>query len=171
MTLTHDHPGLQQLATTWTGSAQAHRTAADKAALVLRDHGPVAAAAEAAKTAHHKAAQAETTYDEANQAADRATGKARTAARHTLAAVARWALQHPHLRGLPGDPALSSDEHPVWDSDDIDALTGAEPAAVRDQLNAWAEQAVRIGEALAAVHESAAKDHLATAADLDATAT
>ncbi|SDN73071.1 Putative exonuclease SbcCD, C subunit [Streptomyces wuyuanensis] len=58
----------------------------------------------------------------------------------------------------------------MWDADDIDALNGAEPAAVRDQLNAWADQTVRAGEALAALHEGAAKDHLAAAAHFDATA-
>ena len=170
ITLTHDRFGLQQLATAWKASAQAHRSAADKAALVLRDYTPVAAAAETAKTADRKASGAEATYDEASQAADRATTEARTAARQTLAAVAQWALDHAHLRGLPNDPALSPHEHPVWDADDVDALSGAEPAAVRDQLNAWADQAVRAGEALAAVHEGAAKDHLAAAAHLDATA-
>ncbi|MEV6319428.1 hypothetical protein [Streptomyces sp. NPDC051776] len=156
ITLTQDRPGLQQLAATWKTFAQGHCGAADKAALVLRDHEPVA--------------EAETTYDGASQAASRATAVARTVASRTLAAVARWAPEHPHLRGLHNDPAFSTDEHQLWEADDIDVLAHAEPTAVRDQLNVWAEQVVRIGEALAAVHESTAKDHLASAADLDATA-
>ncbi|WP_244529906.1 hypothetical protein [Streptomyces wuyuanensis] len=103
ITLTHDRSGLQQLATGWEASAKDHRAAADKAALVQRDYRPVAAAAETAQTTSRKASDAESTYDEASQAADRATAEARTAARQTLAAVAQWALHHAHLRGLHND--------------------------------------------------------------------
>jgi hypothetical protein len=170
MTLTHDREGLEQLAPAWTGQAQKHCATADKAALILRDHGPVAAAEETATTAHHTAARAEGAYDEASQTHDRATAAARSAARQMLADVARWAPTHPDLRGLHDEAGLDGDEPLVWDADDVDALTHAEPAAVRDQLNAWADQALRIGESLAAGHESAAKQHLATAAGLDATA-
>lgn len=172
LTLTHNRPGLEQLATLWKAAAQAHRATADRAALIKRDHGPVAEVAEAATTTDGKAADAETSCDEARQAADRATAAARTAADQTLADVARWAREHPELRGLHNDVALAlpAGEHPVWETGDVDALTGAEPAVVRDQLNAWAEQVLRTGEAIAAVHENAAQAHLADAADLDATA-
>ncbi|MFD9195019.1 SbcC/MukB-like Walker B domain-containing protein [Streptomyces phaeochromogenes] len=170
MTLTHDHSGLEQLATGWTDRAQKHCSAADKAALILRDHDPVATADEAATTAHRTAAGAESAYDEASQAHDRATAAARSAARQVLADVARWALAHPDLRGLHDEAAPGGDELQVWDTDDVEALTHAEPSAVRDQLNAWANQALHIGEALAAGHESAAKEHLATAASFDAAA-
>ncbi|MEW2345360.1 SbcC/MukB-like Walker B domain-containing protein [Streptomyces griseoaurantiacus] len=170
MTLTHDREGLEQLAAQWTARARNHCSAADKAALILRDHDPVAAAQETAATAHHTAARAESAYDEASQAHDRATAAARTAARQVLAEVAQWAPGHSALRGLHDEAALDGDELTVWDTNDVDALTHAEPAAVRDQLNTWADQALRIGETLAAGHESAAHQHLATAASLDATA-
>ncbi|KPC59220.1 SbcC/MukB-like Walker B domain-containing protein [Streptomyces chattanoogensis] len=170
LTLTHDRAGLDQLATTWAGTAQEHSAAADRAALILRDHEPVAAADTATKTAHHAAATAESAYDEASQTNDRATAAARSAAQQVLTDIARWAQENPHLRGLHDNPELAWDEQPVWDTEDIDALTAAEPAAVRDQLNAWGDQAMRISETLAAVHENAAKQHLATAADLENTA-
>jgi len=170
MTLTHDRPGLQRLATAWDASAQAHRATVGKATLIQRDYTTVAEAADAATTAEDKASRAETAHDEASQTAHQATRDARAAALHTLAAVARWAPGHPHLRGLHQDPGLSPDDHPVWEANDIDALASAEPAAVRDRLNAWAEQALRAGETLAANHESAAQSHLAAAAELDTTA-
>lgn len=171
LTLTHDREGLEELAAGWTARARTHCSTADTATLVLRDHGPVAAAQTTATTAHHTATRAESAYDEANQAHDRATVTARSIAHQLLADVAQWAPQHPALRGLPGEIALDADELTVWDADDLDALILAEPAAVRDQLNLWADQALRIGEILAARHESAAQQHLATAASLDATAT
>ncbi|WP_069770982.1 SbcC/MukB-like Walker B domain-containing protein [Streptomyces sp. LUP30] len=170
LTLTHDRTGLDQLARAWTSTAQGQRATADRAALILRDHDPVATADTAAQSADQAAATAEAAYDEASQAHDRATAAARSAARQVLADVARWAPAHPHLRGLHDEADLAWDEQPVWDTEDIDALTTAEPAAVRDQLSAWADQARRTGESLAAVHENAAKHHLATAASLDTTA-
>ncbi|MGW4757564.1 SbcC/MukB-like Walker B domain-containing protein [Streptomyces chartreusis] len=170
ITLTHDHEGLEQLAATWRDRAQEYRSTADRAALVLRDHDPVAAAEETAATAHRTAAGAESAYDEANQAHDRATAAARSAARQALTEVTRWAPEHPALRGLHDEAALDGDELTVWDTDDVEALIHAEPAAVRDQLNTWADQALRIGETLAAGHESAAQQHLATAASLHTTA-
>ena len=170
MSLTHDRGGLEQLATEWKESVHKHRAAADRAALILRDHEPVAAAATTATTAHEAAATAESAYDEASQAHERATAAACSAARQLVIDVVPWALAHPHLRGLHDDPVPSWDEQPVWDANDVDALTTAEPAAVRDQLNAWADQAVRIGETLAAAYGSAARQHLATAAGLDTTA-
>ncbi|WP_331731102.1 SbcC/MukB-like Walker B domain-containing protein [Streptomyces phaeochromogenes] len=170
MTLTHDHARLEQLTTEWTDRAQKHCSAADKATLILRDHAPVMAADKTATTAHRTAASAESAYDEASQAHDRATAAARSAARHMLAEAARWAPGHPDLRGLHDGTLLDGDEMPVWDTDDVEALTHAEPAVVRDQLNAWADQALRIGETLAAGHESAAQQHLATAASLDTAA-
>lgn len=171
LTLTHDHPGLHNLAATWQASAQAHRAAADKAALIQRDYATVATAATTAKDAEDHASQAETTHDAANQATALVTSQARTVARQTLAALAPWARKHPHLRGLHQDLALSLDQHPVWEAEDIDDLTGAEPAAVRDRLNTWAEQALQAGEALAATHHRTAHDHMAAATEHDATAT
>ncbi|MYX99875.1 hypothetical protein GT045_35020 [Streptomyces sp. SID486] len=170
ITLTYDREGLDQLATTLRTRAQEHRSTADRATLVLRDHGPVAAAEKTAETAHRTAAGAESAYDEASQAHDRATAAARSAARQALAELTRWAPEHPALRGLHDEAPLAGDELTVWDTDDVEALIHAEPAAVRDQLNTWADQALRIGETLAASHESAAQQHLATAASLDATA-
>ncbi|MER5914999.1 SbcC/MukB-like Walker B domain-containing protein [Streptomyces sp. NPDC001982] len=171
ITLTHDREGLDRLAATWKARAQEHRSTADRATLVLRDHDPVTAAEKTAATAHRTAAGAESAYDEASQAHDRATAAARSAARQVLAEAARWAAEHSALRGLHDEAALDEDELTVWDTGDIDdALIHAEPAAVRDQLNAWADQALRIGETLAASHENAAQQHLATAASLDATA-
>ncbi|MEU3411311.1 SbcC/MukB-like Walker B domain-containing protein [Streptomyces sp. NPDC006658] len=170
ITLTHDREGLDQLAATWRARAQEHRSTADRAALVLRDHDPVAAAEETAATAHRTAAGAESAYDEASQAHDRATAAARSAARQALAEVTRWAPEHPALRGLHDEVTLDGDELTVWDTEDVESLIHAEPAAVRDQLNTWAHQALRIGETLAAGHESAAQQHLATAASLDTTA-
>ncbi|CAL9328229.1 DNA replication and repair protein RecF [Streptomyces sp. enrichment culture] len=170
MTLNHDHEGLEQLAAAWTGRAQQHCSAADKAALILRNHDPVVAAEKTATTAHRAAVGTESAYDEASQAHDRAAAAARSAARQALADVAQWALVHPPLRGLHDEATLNGNEPPVWDTDDVDALIHAEPAAVRDQLNAWADQALRIGETLAAGHGSAAQQHLATAASLDAAA-
>jgi hypothetical protein len=170
ITLIHDREGLDQLATTLRTRAQEHRSTADRATLVLRDHDPVAAAEKTAATAHRTAAGAESAYDEASQAHDRATAAARSAARQALAELTRWASEHPALRGLHDEAPLAGDELTVWDTDDVEALIHAEPAAVRDQLNTWADQALRIGETLAASHESAAQQHLATAASLDATA-
>ncbi|MGW2892599.1 SbcC/MukB-like Walker B domain-containing protein [Streptomyces griseoruber] len=170
ITLIHDREGLDQLATTLRTRAQEHRSTADRATLVLRDHDPVAAAEKTAATAHRTAAGAESAYDEASQAHDRATAAARSAARQALAELTRWAPEHPALRGLHDEAPLAGDELTVWDTDDVEALIHAEPAAVRDQLNTWADQALRIGETLAASHESAAQQHLATAASLDATA-
>jgi DNA polymerase III delta prime subunit len=170
ITLTYDREGLDQLATTLRTRAQEHRSTADRATLVLRDHDPVAAAEKTAATAHRTAAGAESAYDEASQAHDRATAAARSAARQALAELTRWAPEHPALRGLHDEAPLAGDELTVWDTDEVEALIHAEPAAVRDQLNTWADQALRIGETLAASHESAAQQHLATAASLDATA-
>ncbi|MGW4937316.1 SbcC/MukB-like Walker B domain-containing protein [Streptomyces sp. NPDC004166] len=170
ITLTRDHEGLNQLAAAWTARAQEHRSTADKATLVLRDHDPVAASDEAAATAHRTAVNAESAYDEASQAHDRATAAARSAARQALAQVTRWAPEHSTLRGLHNEAALDGDELTVWDTDDVEALIHAEPAVVRDQLNSWADQALRIGETLAAGHESAAQQHLATAANLNTAA-
>ncbi|MBN0049236.1 hypothetical protein JS756_35265 [Streptomyces actuosus] len=160
ITLTYDREGLDQLATTLRTRAQEHRSTADRATLVLRDHGPVAAAEKTAETAHRTAAGAESAYDEASQAHDRATAAARSAARQALAELTRWAPEHPALRGLHDEAPLAGDELTVWDTDDVEALIHAEPAAVRDQLNTWADQALRIGETLAASHESAAQQHL-----------
>ncbi|MFD8368425.1 SbcC/MukB-like Walker B domain-containing protein [Streptomyces hygroscopicus] len=170
LTLTHDHDGLEQLAAAWTARAQNHRSTADKATLVLRDHDPIAAAAETAAAAHRAAASAQSAYDEASQAHERATATARSTARQILADVAQWAPAHPALRGLNDSADPDGDDPPVWDTDDLESLTHAEPAVVRDQLNAWAEQALRTGETLAAHHESAAQQHLATAASEEATA-
>ncbi|WP_037623133.1 SbcC/MukB-like Walker B domain-containing protein [Streptomyces aureus] len=170
ITLTHDREGLNRLAATWTAHAREHRATADRATLVLRDHDSVAAAEEAAKVAHRAAAGAESAYDEAVQAQDRATAAARSAARRVLGEVTRWAQEHPVLRGLYDPAAPGGDPSPVWDTHDVDALQHAEPAAVRDQLTAWAEDALRIAERLAASHDSAAEHHLATAADLESTA-
>ncbi|MFJ6730540.1 SbcC/MukB-like Walker B domain-containing protein [Streptomyces sp. NPDC091281] len=170
ITLTHDHEGLDQLAATWRARGHEHRSTADRATLVLRDHEPVAAAEETAATAHRTAAGAESAYDEASQAHDRATAAARSAARQALAEVMRWAPEHPTLRGLHDEATLDGDEPTVWDTDDVDSLIHAEPAAVRNRLNTWADQALRTGETLAAGHESAAQHHLATAASHAATA-
>ncbi|MFE1987634.1 SbcC/MukB-like Walker B domain-containing protein [Streptomyces mirabilis] len=170
LTLTHDREGLERLPAAWTDRAQKHRSTADKATLILRDHDPVAAADEAATTAHRAATGAESAYDEASQYHDRATAAARSAARQILADVAQWAPAHPALRGLHDEPGPDGDAAPVWDTDDVEDLFHAEPAAIRDQLNTWADQALRIGETLAAGHESAARQHLATAADQEATA-
>ncbi|MEV8628549.1 SbcC/MukB-like Walker B domain-containing protein [Streptomyces sp. NPDC051079] len=171
ITLTHDREALDHLAATWRARAQEHRSTADRATLVLRDHDPVATAHETAVTAHRAAAGADNAYDEASQAHDRATAAARSTSRQALAEAAQWAAEHPSLRGLYDEAALDGNESTVWDTDDVDALIHAEPAVVRDQLNIWADQALRIGETLAARHESAAQQHLATAASLDATAT
>ncbi|MFE2519406.1 SbcC/MukB-like Walker B domain-containing protein [Streptomyces mirabilis] len=170
ITLTHDHEGLNRLAPTWTAHAREHRETADRATLVLRDHDTVAAAEEVAASAHRAAAGAESAYDEALQAQDRATAAARSAARRVLGEVTRWADEHPVLRGLHDPAAPGGDQPLVWDTHDVDALQHAEPAAVRDQLNAWAEDALRIAERLAAGHDSAAEHRLATAAALDTTA-
>lgn len=170
LTLTHDRAGLDQLATAWTHTAQAHRTAADRAALILRDYESVAAAEKSAATADHTAASVEAAYDEASQALAIAAAAARAVAHQSLADTARWAQEHPHLRGLRQEAEPVWEQQTVWDADDVHALTAAEPSTVRDQLNDWADQALRIGEAFAAIHESAAKQHQATAATLDATA-
>lgn len=167
LTLTHDRTGLLNLAAAWNASAQTYRGTADKAALIQRDHAAVAEADRTARTAQDRASRAESDHDKATQAAAIAGSKAREAAASTLGAVARWAPEHPDLRGLH-DPGLlpSLDEHPVWEAADIDALAGAEPAAVRERLNAWALQALHAGEALAAHHENAAHNHQTTAAQL-----
>ncbi|WP_329140452.1 hypothetical protein OG552_36295 [Streptomyces sp. NBC_01476] len=167
LTLTHDRTGLLNLAAAWIASAQAYRGTADKAALVQKDHTAVAEAARTARTAEGHASRAESDHDKAAQAAARAGSNARGVARDTLAAAARWAPGHPDLRGLHDPDLLSLDEYPVWEASDIDALAGAEPAAVRDRLNSWALQALHAGEALAAQHENAARNHQATAAQLD----
>ncbi|MER5960277.1 SbcC/MukB-like Walker B domain-containing protein [Streptomyces sp. NPDC001893] len=170
LTLTYDRDGLDHVATAWQHRAQQHCSTADKAQLVLRDHDPVAAAERTAATAQREASGAESLYDEASQAHERATAAARSAAHQSLAAVAQWAPDHPVLRGLHNEPAPTADASLAWDADDVEALHDAEPATVRDQLNTWAEQALRSGETLAADHENAARGHLATAASHDATA-
>ncbi|MEV8327681.1 SbcC/MukB-like Walker B domain-containing protein [Kitasatospora sp. NPDC056731] len=167
ITLTHDDASLRNLATDWTAAAQERRATADKAALVLRDHERVAAADTEARTAHRKATDAENAYDEADQAHEHATAAARSAAHQTLADVARWALAHPHLRGLTDEPATHRDAQQIWDTDDVEALAHAEPSAVRDQLNTWAEQALHTGESAAAAHDNQAKQHLEAAAAHD----
>ncbi|MGW8558098.1 SbcC/MukB-like Walker B domain-containing protein [Streptomyces tubercidicus] len=169
LTLTHDRTGLLNLAAAWAAMAQAHRGTAGKAALIQRDHAAVAEAARTAKAAEDQASRAESDHDEATQAGARAGSNAREAARDALDAVARWAPEHPDLRGLHDTGVLSLAEYPVWEAADIDALAGAEPAAVRERLDAWALQALQAGEALAAHHENAAQNHQAAAARLDAT--
>ncbi|WP_049566351.1 SbcC/MukB-like Walker B domain-containing protein [Streptomyces sp. SBT349] len=166
LTLTHDRTGLLNLATAWIASAQTYRGTAGKAALIQRDHTAVAEAARTARAAEDRASRAESDHDEATQAAALAGSEAREAARSTLGAVARWAPEHPVLRGLHDPGLLSLDEYPVWEAADIDALADAEPPAVRDRLNAWALQALHAGEALAAHHENAAQNHQTTAAQL-----
>lgn len=170
LTLTYDRDGLDHVATAWQHRAQQHCSTADKAQLVLRDHDPVAAAERTAATAHDEASGAESLYDEASQAHERAVAAARSAAHQSLAAVAQWAPDHPALRGLHNEPEPTADASLAWDTDNVEALHDAEPATVRDQLNTWAEQALRSGETLAADHENAARGHLATAASHDATA-
>lgn len=170
LTLTYDRDGLDHVATAWQHRAQQHGSTADKAALVLRDHDPVAAAERTAATAHREASRAESLHDEAGQAHERATAAARSAAHQSLAAVAQWAPHHPALRGLHNEPAPDADASLVWDTDDVEALHDAEPATVCDQLKTWAEQALRSGETLAADHENGARGHDATAAGHDATA-
>lgn len=170
LTLTHDRTGLLDLAAAWIASAQTHRGTAGRATLIQKDHTAVAEAARTAKTAEDRASRAESDHDEATQAAARAGSNAREAARDALRAVARWAPQHPDLRGLHDPDLLSLDEYSVWEAAEIDALAGAEPAAVRDRLSAWALQALQVGEALAAHHENAARNHQVTAAQLDAAA-
>lgn len=175
LTLIHDGPGIEALEEAWTVAAQQHRSVADKAALIRRDHDAVATARHSAETAASKAEQAEANYDDARQAADRATGKARIAIREALAAVAAWVPAHPQLRGIRDDSVRAADgdgptDQSVWDVDDVEALNAAEPATVLDTLSGWAEQTVRTGEAIAAAHENAAKGHIFAAADLETTA-
>lgn len=167
LTLTHDRTGLLNLATAWIASAQTYRGTADKAVLIQRDHTAVADAARTAREAEDRASHAESDHDEATQAAAQAGSKARETARDALGAVARWMPRHPDLRGLHDPDLVPLDEYPVWEGADLDALADAEPSAVRDQLNAWALQALHVGEALAAHHENAAENHRATAAQLD----
>ncbi|MEU0955838.1 SbcC/MukB-like Walker B domain-containing protein [Streptomyces niveus] len=167
LTLTHDRPGLLDLAAAWDATAQSCRGTVGKATLIQKDHTAVADAARTAKAAEEHASRAEGALDEATQAAAQAGSNAREAARDALGAIARWAPKHPDLRGLHDPGLLPLDEHPVWEADDIDALNGAEPAVVRDRLNAWALQALQTGEALAAHRENAARNHQATAVQLD----
>lgn len=123
------------------GPGPGNRSTADRAALTLRDHDPVAAAEETAATAHRTAVGAESAYDEAGQAHDRATAAACSAARQALAEVTRWAPEHPALRGLHDKVTLAGGELTVWDTDDVEAPIHAESAAFRDQLDTWADPA------------------------------
>ncbi|MER5866121.1 SbcC/MukB-like Walker B domain-containing protein [Kitasatospora sp. NPDC002040] len=166
LALTLDTAGLDNLTTSWTDTAKACQAMTDRAALILKDHAPVATADQAARTAHGAAIDAENAYDEANQALDGAASTARSAARQALDNTAHWAQAHPHLRGLHQDIQPGPDHDHLWDTTDLDALIAAEPASVRDQLNAWADQAQRIGETLAAGHETAAVHHLTTSTGL-----
>jgi len=170
LALTHDRAGLDALTASWTTTATQHQAAADKAALILRDHEPVAAADSAAKTAHAIAVAAENAHDEARQALDRVADTARSAAGQALTETAHWMQHNPVLCGQTPTTPTAHDETQPWDTDDLDALTDAEPAAVRDQLNAWGDQALRIGEALAADHEATAQRHLTVATEREGNA-
>jgi hypothetical protein len=167
LTLTHDRPGLLDLAAAWDAIAQSCRGTVGKATLIQKDHIAVAEAARTAKAAEEQASRAESALDEATQAAAQAGNNAREAARDALGTVAQWAPEHPDLRGLHDPDLLPLDEYPVWAAADLDALADAEPSAVHDRLNAWALQALHVGEALAAHHENAARNHQATAVQLD----
>jgi len=139
--ITSDESLITQEVTAWRAAANAHTGRAEAAALALADHGPVAAADEAAQTAEQKAAALDERIDADERRLRDLTGTTETAKITLIGAVLRWTIANPALThpsaSTPGGSSGSVSED-GWDAADVEALRSAEPSQSLHAADAFA---------------------------------